>query len=105
MGKKLIVKNNPKSPISEAFRNMRTNIYFSNIDNTIKSIVLTSSMKSEGKSTIISNYAITLAQTGKRVLLIDSDLRRPSLHKIFDKPNTKGLINVLMKEITWEETV
>lgn len=86
---------NPKSPISEAFRTLRTNIQFANIDKEIKSIVFTSSGPGEGKSSIISNLAVTMSQIGKKVLLIDCDLRKPRMHKIFHIPVNEGLTNIL----------
>lgn len=101
----LIVYNDPKSPISEAFRTIRTNIQFSNIDKGIKSLVLTSSGPSEGKSTVISNLAITMAQAGKKVLLIDSDLRKPRIHKIFALNSYKGLTNVIFYDLDYKEVI
>lgn len=95
---KLIVHTDPKALVSEAFRNMRTNVHYSNVDKELKIIQITSSQQEEGKSTIAANYATTLAQTGKKVLIIDCDLRRPSIHKTFGVPNVNGLINVLMRE-------
>jgi capsular exopolysaccharide synthesis family protein len=98
MKKNIITFNSPKDPISEAFRNMRTNIVFSDIDGELKVMTITSSGKSEGKSTILSNYAVALAQSNKKVLLMDCDLRRPVIHKLFDRRNRVGLTNVLLKE-------
>lgn len=94
----LIVHTDPKALVSEAFRNMRTNVHYSNVDKELKIIQITSSQQGEGKSTIVANYATTLAQSGKKVLIIDCDLRRPRIHKIFGTPNINGLINVLMRE-------
>lgn len=93
---KLITLANPKSPVSEAFRTLRTNIQFSSIDKEIKTIVVTSSSPSEGKSTIVSNFATTIAQSDKKVILIDCDLRKPRVHKTFDLNNLEGLTNILM---------
>lgn len=95
----IITFKSPKSQISEAFRNMRTNITFSDIDNELQVLAVTSSSNSEGKTTIISNYAVALAQSGKRILLMDCDLRRPQIHRKFDLTNKKGLTNILLKEI------
>lgn len=91
----LIAQSNPKSPISEAFRVLRTNIQFSSIDNPIKSLVFTSSLPGEGKTTIVTNLAITFALQEKKVMLIDGDLRKPKIHRIFKIDNDKGLTNYL----------
>lgn len=95
----IITFKEPKSPISETFRNMRTNITFADIDNELKVLAITSHSINEGKTTILGNYAVALAQSGKRVLLIDCDLRRPQTHKKFGLSNKKGLTNILLKEI------
>lgn len=105
MHKNIVAHSHPKSPVSEAFRNLRTNIHFANIDKDIKTLLITSSIQSEGKSTVIINYAVTLAQSGKKVLLIDCDLRRPNIHKLLHEPNTEGLMNVLMREISFEKSI
>lgn len=104
-GKETIVRNNPKSPISEAFRTMRTNIQFTNIDKDIKTLAITSSTMAEGKSTVVSNLAISIAQEEKKVLIVDCDLRKPRIHKIFSVPNTQGLTSILMGASTIEDTV
>lgn len=100
---KLITKINPKSPASEAFRTLRTNIQFSNIDKELKTIILTSASPREGKTTIAANLAISFAMEEKKVLIIDVDLRKPKLNKIFRIPNFLGLTNVLMGEKTLDE--
>ncbi|MDL2058143.1 CpsD/CapB family tyrosine-protein kinase [Limosilactobacillus reuteri] len=94
-GAKLITVAHPKSPISEQFRTIRTNINFMAIDKPIKTLALTSTNVSEGKSTITDNLAVVWAQTGQRVLLIDADLRRPTLHTTFSKSNQEGLTTIL----------
>ena len=87
----------PKSPIAEAYRSIRTNIQFSKIDNEMKTIVVTSSQQGEGKTTVTSNLAVSFATLeGKKVLLIDADLRNPSVHKMFSKTNSQGLSDVLI---------
>ena len=83
----IITNESPKSPTAEAYRTLRTNIQFSNIDEDIKSIVFTSSGPAEGKSTTAVNLAVTMAQVGKRVLILDADLRKPTVHKFFNKFN------------------
>lgn len=91
----LITQINPKSPISEAFRVLRTNIQFSSVDKPLKVIVVTSAGPGEGKTTTISNLAISFAQSGSKVLLIDADLRKPKIHKTFGILNKSGLSNIL----------
>lgn len=100
-----IVKNNPKSPISEAYRTMRTNIQFANIDKDIKTLAITSSIPGEGKSSVSSNFTISLSQEGKNVLYVDCDLRKPKGHEMFNIPNTLGLTNILMGKATLEEAI
>lgn len=91
-----IALNNPKSTSSEAFRTLRTNIQFANIDKNIKSIVMTSSNPDEGKSTVLVNLAITMAHADQKVLLIDGDLRKPTINKYFELVESYGLTNILM---------
>jgi len=98
----VVTHSDPKSPVSEAFRNLRTNVHYTNIDREIRVIQITSPVQGEGKSTITSNYAVTLAQSGKRVVVVDCDLRRPQLHKIFALKNTNGLSNVLVGDHAME---
>lgn len=95
--RRLIVQEQAKSPIAEAYRTLRTNIQFSKSDGELKTIMFTSSGPGEGKSTTISNTAVAMAQSGKRVILIDCDLRKPVQHKIFAKRN-KGVTNALVEE-------
>lgn len=94
-----IVEKNPKSPVAESYRTLRTNIQFSSFDKEIKTIVVTSAAPGEGKSTTIGNLAIVMAQSGKKVLLIDCDLRKPSLHKKFRITNQAGLTNILLYDV------
>ncbi|MBU3110767.1 CpsD/CapB family tyrosine-protein kinase [Clostridium lacusfryxellense] len=87
-----------KNQVAEQFRSLRTNIVFSFLGDEIKSIVVTSSLSGEGKSTIVSNLAVTLASSGKRVVIVDCDLRKPTIHKKFLLSNSKGLTNILIKD-------
>jgi capsular exopolysaccharide synthesis family protein len=101
----MISIKNPKSHGAEAFRTLRTNIQFSSLDEDIRSIVVTSTQSEEGKSTVISNLAITMAQSGKRVLLIDCDLRKPSIHKKLGLSNQDGLTTLLAREKKLDEVI
>lgn len=88
---KLITATNPRSPVAEAYRQLRTNIQFSSLDRPLRTLLVTSTSPEEGKSTTLANLAITMAQAEREVILVDCDLRRPSLHELFGVPNTVGL--------------
>lgn len=94
----LITIECPRSPISEQYRTLRTNIQYASIDDELKTIMITSPNPGEGKSTTISNLAIVFAQQGKKVLLVDTDLRKPTIHYTFHIQNLVGLTNVLRKQ-------
>jgi capsular exopolysaccharide synthesis family protein len=89
---------NPKSTSSEAYRKLRTNIQFSSIDSQIQTIMIASALSGEGKTTTIGNLAVTYAQEGKKVLLMDTDLRKPAVHRMFNVPNHVGLTSVLSSQ-------
>ncbi len=93
---KLITYVDPKAPAAEAFRTLRTNIYFCSPDEKLHTIMLTSPGPGEGKTTITSNLAVALAQGDEDVILVDADLRRGTTHKVFGLNNSIGLTNVLM---------
>jgi len=95
---RLITLRHPKSPISEAYRAMRTNLQYSSLDEPIRTLVVTSANPKEGKSTTLSNLGIVMAQAGKSVVLVDADLRRPMLHRIFQVPNKRGLTDLLLQD-------
>ena len=85
--KSIISYNDPKSVISEQYRTIRTNIEYSNVDQNTKTILVTSSDKNEGKTTTVSNLAVSFANLNKKVLLIDCDLRNASIHEMFELNN------------------
>jgi capsular exopolysaccharide synthesis family protein len=91
----LIMKTDPKSPVSEAYRTLGTNIQYLASRQPLKVLMVTSSMGGDGKSTTSANLAVVLAQAGKRVILISADLRRPRLHQFFGFRNDLGLSSVL----------
>jgi len=105
LSSKLIVKEKPKSPVSEQYRTIRTNIEFSMVDKDLKTIICTSANPSEGKSTTITNLATTFAQQNKKVLFVDADLRKPTAHRRFQLGNQVGLTSVLTKRLNLEEAI
>jgi polysaccharide biosynthesis transport protein len=100
-----LIKEGPDSPHAEAYRVLRTNILFSRTDPDQRTMTVVSGGAGEGKSTTIFNLATIFAQQGSRVLIVDSDLRRPSLHKILNVANTIGLTNYLLRQMKLEEVV
>lgn len=103
--RRLITQEDPKSPLAEAFRSLRTNIQFANVEREIKTILVTSAGPGEGKSTVLANLAVAMAQGGQKVLVIDCDLRKPVQHKIFELHNGKGLTHYLLNKATLEEVI
>lgn len=101
----LIADVNPRSIASEQYRTIRTNIQFSAIEDDIRTIVITSSSPGEGKSTTAANMAIVFAQQGKKVLLVDADMRKPTVHFTFNTMNTMGLTNVLTRQAELDRAV
>lgn len=95
----MLVLNNPKSPVAEAFRQIRTNLNFISPDRPIETILVTSSGPAEGKSMVLANLAIAMVQNGKKVIVIDADLRKPMQHKFYEMANFNGLSNILTGEI------
>lgn len=94
----LITLTDPRSPASEAYRTLRTNLSFYSVDEPIRTLVVTSPAPDEGKSTTIANLAVTMAQGDNRTILVDCDLRRPSLHRIFAVSNERGLTTMVLEE-------
>jgi len=99
----LITLKDSRSPISEAFRTLRTNIQYSSIDKKIQVIVVTSSGPGEGKSTVSSNLAVAIAQSGYKTLLVDCDQRKPKIHKIFQISNFRGISDSLAGKSNYQD--
>ena len=99
MKKELIVDRDPKSSLSEAIKNIRTNLQFSSIDGQVKNILVTSSTSSEGKSFISANLAVAFAKLGSNVLVVDCDMRLGRQHEIFGVSNSIGLSNLLIDDV------
>jgi len=97
-GKELITHTMPKASVSEAFRTIRTNMFFASFDTPKRLIGITSALPGEGKTLFVANLAVSIAQTDKKVLIIDADMRRPRLHRIFNQKRAPGLSNLIMAE-------
>ena len=95
-----VVEDKPRSIEAESYRKLRTNIQYSSIDKEIKSIVVTSACPMEGKSTVSGNLALSFAQNGKKVIIVDCDLRKPSIHRKFNISNLCGLSEVMIGKET-----
>lgn len=95
MGSSLISLSSPQSVVAEQFRSLRTNIEFAQVDEDLKSLLVSSSISAEGKSTISANLAIVFAQTEKKVLIVDADMRKPTLHRTFRLNNQQGLSTLI----------
>ncbi len=100
---RLITHLDPKAPVSEAYRTLRTNLQFSKVDKELQVLLVTSSGPKEGKSTTAANLAIAMAQAGKKVVLVDADLRRPVIHSIFGLKKDEGMTNCLMGLIDFKK--
>jgi capsular exopolysaccharide synthesis family protein len=94
----LVAVQDPAGAVSEAYRMLRTNLFYARVDTPPKVIVLTSPGGNEGKSTTVANLGVTLAQAGKNTLILDCDLRKPAQHKIFRTRGIGGLVDVLVGE-------
>lgn len=97
------IGNNPLSPVAEGIRAVQANIYLLRPDQPFRTLLLTSPGASEGKSFILAHLAVALASAGNRVIAVDADMRRPSLHELFDQPNISGLANVLSNHMSDRE--
>jgi len=101
----LVTYDDPTSTISEQFSTIRTNIQFSSVDKKLNSILFTSSAPSEGKSTVSNNVAVAWAKQGETVVLVDADLRRPTIHKTFNVSNRVGLSSYLLGNASFEDVI
>ncbi len=101
----LLLDEGAESPHAEAYRVLRTNLLFSRKDDKLNSVAVVSAGAGEGKSTTVFNLATVFAQSGQRILIVDSDLRRPTLHKMFHVTNSLGLTNYLLKQNTLDEVI
>lgn len=100
---RLITSSNPKSPIAEAYRTLRTNIGFASVDKQYRTILVSSANPQDGKSTTAANLAVAMAQAGRRVIVVDCDLRKPLMHKIFQQENSRGFSNLIMQGLPVED--
>ena len=91
----LITLTHPRSPAAEAYRTLRANLQLASADHPLRTLVVTSAAPGEDKSITLANLAVAMAQGGQRVILVDADLRHPSLHELFDAPNERGLVTLL----------
>jgi capsular exopolysaccharide synthesis family protein len=98
-GSELIAEKEPRAPVSEAFRSLRTNLQFSSVDRPLRSLLITSPSPMEGKSTIAANLAVVMAQGGHYVALADTDLRRPRVHKLFGLANQGGISSLFIPSV------
>jgi non-specific protein-tyrosine kinase len=94
----IITLRDPRSPVAEAYRALRTNIQFSSLDAELRTLLVTSPGPNEGKSTTLANLAVVMAEAGKRVLAVDCDLRRSSLHTLFGLENTRGFTSLFLDD-------
>jgi len=99
----LITLTDPRSPAAEAYRTLRTNLTFTALDDPIETLIVTSAAPGEGKSSLLANLAVAMAQGERRTILVDADLRRPRLHKIFGAVNDRGLTTAIVDEAALDD--
>ncbi|MGI6678692.1 MAG: CpsD/CapB family tyrosine-protein kinase [Dehalobacterium sp.] len=105
VGKNLVALTEPHSLVAESYKIFRTNLEYLNVDKIDKVIMFTSSMTEEGKTTSITNTAVSFAISGKKVLLVDCDLRKSSIHKMFNLKQMPGLVNLLVEKLSLADVV
>lgn len=98
----LITLTDPRAPASEAYRTLRTNLMFYGLDKPISTLVITSAVPNEGKSTVLANLAVTLAQGGHETIIVDCDLRQPTQHTLWGLNNEHGLTTMLLQDAALE---
>jgi Mrp family chromosome partitioning ATPase len=103
--RELVTLAHPADPASEAFRLLRSNLAYMDVDREAKTIMVTSSLQGEGKSVLVANLAVTLALSGKKVIVVDADLRRPRQHRLFDLPNDAGASSLMAGESKLESSL
>jgi tyrosine-protein kinase Etk/Wzc len=101
----LTLHYDPRSTIAESYRALRTNVQYLQIERGFRTFIITSTNPLEGKSSIVANLAITFAQMGKRTLLVDCDLRKPEIHRLFGIPRHDGLTDIILGNMPWQDTV
>jgi capsular exopolysaccharide synthesis family protein len=101
----IYVADHPLSMAAEAFRSLRTNIGFAGVDRPLKTLLITSATPGDGKTLVASNLAVMMAKGGKRVILLDADLRKPDIHKLFSLSNSKGLSDVFLGSLNVENAI
>ncbi len=99
----LITLTDPRSPASEAYRTLRTNLTFAALDKPLETLVVTSPAPDEGKSSVLANLAVAMAQGERRTILVDADLRRPALHEIFGSGNERGLTTMIVEQAALDD--
>jgi capsular exopolysaccharide synthesis family protein len=102
---RLYVAENPRNPITEAYRTLRTNLEFANVDKSLKTIFIASADSEDGKSSVAANLAVVMAQGEKRVMVLDADMRKPNLHAFFGLSNEYGLSDVFRGRISLEDAI
>jgi capsular exopolysaccharide synthesis family protein len=105
LGEMVLVLTDPKSAVAEAYRTIRTNLQFTNLDQSKKTFMVTSAGPGEGKTTTVANLGATMAAAGTRTLMMDTDLRRPALHKAFGVSNAVGLTSILSGQVKFEDCI